>query len=548
MRLYAWDGSTFVRDVSEFSGANELRVMLTQPASNRVVSQSTFNLDDRSADLPELSFGDGLRMEFHLLNFSKEIVASGSTPTFESGPETPGLEFDVLISASEGFAPVGGLYEPQMNVPCEADADRENEFCQTRFDGRGLDTSLHRIGHTSARTEDGRIIYVGGGQVNPATLTNRVPGIQTVFDDVQVFTPGDGYVTNLAYNADTRSIRESDTLSVGRAFPQVTPLGDGEFLVTGGYWVDQNGNATPVRNVDMIDLNAEAGNRVNQLTAASGDPLKMVKARARHTATYLPSLESVLITGGVTRSQSPTDSIEIINLAQRAAGEVATLSAPRMGHETALLGQTGSESRIWVVGGRGDSMARASTEYVTITSDRELSGSQGAPMGVARYDFALQRYPTDDGDLFVAAGGYTSTMEEGRPTESIEFADPAASQTWLGSLTMPVPRGGASAVRLPGDRGGSEVLIAGGRNANARPVGTIQKLSFDGASGGGAPFSSSGIADEMVTSRYEAEVELGSNGRVVLSGGIDGEAALLDTFEYYNPTVRASFASPDSSN
>lgn len=549
--LYAWEEETFSRNVSEFSGAQQVRVSLTQPSSGTVVRSSTHDLSDRSASLPDLGFGEDLRMEFQLLNFSQEIVASGATPTFDSGPDTSGLSFEVLVAEPESFAPVGGLYEPggEDSIPCESNVERDNEYCQSRFDGRGVSGPQHRAGHTAVKTEDGRILYVGGGVVDASTLSSPVPDFDSAFDQIQVFTPSDGYVTNLAYESSRREINEGDTLipdvedERGRAFAEVTPLGDGEFLVTGGYEVDANGNATPVARIELIDLDASAGDRVRRLSAAEGGNLRMKTARARHTATYLPVLDVVVVAGGVTSSQTATDSIEIINLTQRVSSEYGTLSDARFGHEAVRLEETGEGSRIWLVGGRGEGTVRASTEFITIDANRELSVSSGSAMGVSRYNFSLLPFTAEESTYYLAVGGYTSTGANPQPTDSVEVGQPSQSETWLGSLSMQDPRGGAKAVRLPGDRGGAEVIVVGGRNASGRPTGNVEKIAFSGE--GQVPFSVNGLVGQMVTPRYASTVNLASNGQVVLAGGVGEGGAMVNTLEYFVPPPRDSFANQE---
>jgi len=546
--LYAWEEETFNRNVSEFSGAQQVRVSLTQPASGTVVQSSTHDLSDRSASLPDLGFGEALRMEFHLLNFSQEIVASGATPTFDSGPDTSGLRFEVLVAEPESFAPVGGLYEPggDDSIPCESNVERDNEYCQSRFDGRGMSGPQHRAGHTAVKTEDGRILYVGGGALDASTLPSPVPDFDSAFDQIQVFTPSDGYVTNLAYESSRREINEGDTLirdaedERGRAFAEVTPLGDGEFLVTGGYEVDGNGNATPVARIELIDLDASAGNRVRRLSAAEGGNLRMETARARHTATYLPVLDVVVVVGGVTSSQTATDSIEIINLTQRVSSEYGALSDTRFAHEAVRLEESGEGSRIWLVGGRGDGTVRANTEFITIDANRELSVSSGSAMGVSRYNFSLLPFAAEESTYYLAVGGYTSTGANPQPTDSVEVGQPSQSEAWVGSLSMQDPRGGATGVRLPGDRGGSEVVVVGGRGASGRPTGNVEKIAF--SEEGEVPFSMNGLVGQMVTPRYASTVNLASNGQIVLAGGVGEGGAMLNTLEYFVPPPRDSFA------
>ena len=512
--LFGWHNGSFLDSIADYPDAQELEIRVTRPDEGVEVTQDTFSIADGGAQLPELDGGEGLRMDFELRDNTGEVIAFGATPVFETGKEAAYNEFRTLVSATDEFAPVGARF---------ADGDGVQWYGQSRFDGVSLQGSLGRVGHAAHPTRSGDILVVGGARLSGSYEVGEKPDIEHAFNDIQILESGTGHFTELAgeYGVEDGPVGE-DRLQVGRAFHTVTPLGDDRFLVAGGF--DADGQA--ISALELIDLNAEEGNRVQSLNAS------LSQARGMHTATLRTSDDRVVIAGGLgATSDEVRSTIEVVDVDADSVQSGIGMATSRVGHAAVLL-EDGSS--VWLIGGRDSGAILDSTELVTAdgasatsasshTMDRRRLGAAAVHLGAA----ANNRVVIIGG--FVSSSGVTASYEIGNPLLIGEIINGSSfGHTW----EVDHARGASTAVQLPHSR---DLVLLGGQDNNGTPVAQGERFHVDLDEITGPLISIDGEVGSMFERRSGYASSLVSNGRIVIIGGADLSGTELDTAEYFTP-------------
>ena len=546
--MYGWvatgEGGEYVDTLTEYPGADVLKVKLTQPRKQKILSTSQHDIGSGKANISGLTIGEGLRIDFDLVgtqNGRGRRLASGATPIFDLSPGATDLSFHTMLMPPENFAPVSARYKAP-------ESERGWVYEPTSFDGRVSNGKYTgRVGHRTVQTSKGNVLVIGGGHHTTGSPWS-VPSLSDVLGDVQLFEPTNGYTTDISLDPSTvgtsggpkRRPGGADRLSVPRAYHTVTPIGDDEFVVIGGYTIE-DGEPVPTPSIEIIDMRAEPGNRVRPLVNFDEQNVELNVARAFHTATYRPEDEQIVVIGGVGSDgvQNVLRSIEVISLRDEIkATNAGMLDAPRAHHEAVLLGE--ENSPIWVLGGRGmlppeGLGARLSTELVRAT-ESGVAVDPSESMDTARYDFAAARVgPTQ----VVVCGGFTSVEEDqGAPTAECQVGNHQRGQ-WSQSWSMDRPRGGLSMTALTQSR---DLTVLGGRDDSGSTVAKPTRIVY--RSGQSPPYEAEAKQMSMHHTRYAASVTHLKSGLILLAGGIgqvEGSTAPLQDLEYYNPldVVRA---------
>lgn len=530
---YGQSAGEFVGELEDYPGASDVNVQLTQPDRGEVVSDPTSaDLESGELELPEMAFGDGLRLDFDLIDTTQTPairVGFGATPTFDSNPDAEDREYQVQITETEEFAPVGARFASN-------DTERGWSYQEVQFDDRAVDEKfLGRTGHRAVRTESGDALIVGGAAVQ-AAAPDAVPEIQVLHDDIQRFEPGSGYITDLSFDESEGRRRPEDAgrLAIGRAFHTVTPIGDDRYLVAGGF-TGKGAEMQPTGAIEIVDLKADAGARVSQLRTEGGTSLSLNVARGFHTASYRESDHEVVIAGGIDASGEILKSVEVIDLEGLRVSESSELTVPRAKHEALVMGD--AEESVWILGGLTEEEPGVlSTTELLVSQGEGISAQEAGSFPGPRYEMAAARTAAK---IAVVCGGYTAVGDNGAPTKRCQLGNMDRDQ-WGDGWELSWARGGADIVAMTQSK---DMVVLGGRDENGETVRTAAHLSFEGPNAN--PPYVARDAGQTSEERYDPTVTYLSNGYVLLTGGIgssDGGRAPLATFEYYNPAdvVRAT--------
>lgn len=522
VRLYSWtEAGGFAPGVSGIHNAQQVRVRITKPNDRVIIAEEGFSVASGKASLPEVAQGNDLRMEFEVRD-SLGIVATGATPMFSVGESGRSRAFRTMILPVNTFAPVGSMVRSAETG--------EERLVVSRFDGRALDTStgIGRVGHTVNLTESGEILIVGGGQVRAAHKPATLPDLTDTFSDIQLFDPATGYFTELAGDDAARAadMVGQDRLSTHRAFHTVTPLGQDRFLVVGGYTV-RNGTVLQSNSIELIDLKAAPGTRVQSILGVEGSPIRLNQGRGLHTATRRSSDGAVIIAGGMDDG-SALSTMEVIHPSSQNAyveGGLA-MTSPRVGHSAVLMEDGQS---VWIIGGRTNDAVLDSTEIVTRGETGTMSAA-AANLTRPRYAAAVftvkegaESYVLVAGGLTGTTGGATAEYELGRQSLRDFVRDP--------SWNLSLARGGAQIHQLAQSK---DLLLVGGYSAEVEALTQVERLKFQGTTEL-APFS----VDATMGSMYQRRGGFAGigvdNGRYLLIGGFEQGHGVRDDAEYLNP-------------
>lgn len=519
------DGETrFVSGLPSYEGANEVVVSVTQPFDRRVLSSETFSATSGNASLPEVAYGDNLRMEMTVLDSAGQPLAWGGSPLFEFEPGLDRRSFRVQVNEINGFSPVGSVV-----------IDRETQlrkFSQTRFDYRATNNEwLGRAGHTSATLSDGRVLIVGGAQFTPGGAPNAEPNFEEVYDDVQVFDPETGYFTDLSADESSEITGEvgSDRLISGVVHGVLTPVGDDRFILTGGYTLRNDDEVVPSNTIQIIDMNAPAGTRIQRLIDESGSNKVLRNPRAFHSATYRPSDNNIIVAGGM-GAGGETDvlkSVEVIDLDSGEVTPAEDLAQRRAEHTAILMGDT---STVWLVGGRDATTVHSSSEVLTF--DGDISVAEGPELQVARFGHSAIRMSPGSGNLIMVAGGFTEL--DGTPTNRFEVSNiERDSFQGTGGWVMSKARGRATIHELPIS---NDIVVIGGLDAEGSRLADADRLVFQDLVQ--SPPYTPELSQAGPRSHYLGTSTLLGSGHVLLVGGIgvqQGNVVPLDSADYFTP-------------
>lgn len=538
VRLFTWteDGG-FVKGLEDNLFAQEVRVRVTKPDERLILSEEGFLAFDKSASLPEVEQGAGLRMEFDVHD-GLAIVATGSTPIFSMSEAGRSRAFRTMLSPVNAFAPVGSMVRsPQTG---------EEKLVNSRLDGRAMappdeetPLDLGRVGHTAHLTESGEVLIVGGGQVGALHKPATKPQLSLTFNDIQLFDPATGYFTELA--GDEKAIRAGmvgkDRLEESRAFHSVTALGQDRFLVVGGYTI-LGGTVTPTHTIELIDLKAAPGARVQKLYSGEGTRVRLLEPRGMHTATRRSFDGAVVIAGGLggMNGDSASSRVEVIypDLQPPRIESGVQMQAARVGHSAVLMDDGFS---VWLIGGRNENGVLSSTEIIA-SGDLGTVSTPAGNLSTARYGAAVETVQEGGENYILVAGGFRGT--DGSTTSSYELGRQS-----LGDFTsdsgweLKISRGGAQIYKLPQSR---DLVVLGGYLDGGGVAAGVERLKYQG-SDRGARFT----IDDRIRSMYVQRGEFAgvglNNGRYLLVGGFDPDFNLgrvradADYLNVYDPVI-----------
>jgi hypothetical protein len=517
----------FVSGMPLYEGAEMVRIKLTQPSTGRVLGTSTFPLLDNRGLLPELSFGEKLRLDLEVLNGQQIVVASGATPTFDFTSSTPWRSYRLMISPINAFSPVGSLVADP--------ASGTQRLAQSRFDyraftpGSGERNWLGRVGHVAVPLDGGKVLIVGGADPISFPVPGQVPSLRATHADIQIFDPATGYFTDLAADDMSAAVGALgvDRLERSRAYHTVTALGQGRFLVAGG-WTVNAGEMRTVNKIEIIDVNAPAGTRVQTLADLNFSEAILRTQRAMHTATYRVADGSVVIAGGFGRDGEILNTFEVIHVPSGTVGtNPGIMQSGRVGH-SAVLSNDGA--RVWLLGGRTETTVLNTTEVLQYDGQTTASVSS-IPMNRARFGASLLRLSPQGGQDVMVVGGFTSIA--GQATDSYEIGSLQRGAFFSDDgYRIRSARGGAVAVELHHSR---DIVLIGGLDSNGSIVPRAERLVYRGF-GQSVPYEAAEGIGSFHQVRYGASATAVDNGLILVTGGVDAQATTsFDNAEYFNP-------------
>ncbi len=350
-----------------------------------------------------------------------------------------------------------------------------------KFERLGWETRRGRFFQTASALPDGRVLVVGGTELDPGAGVPPFPLSEAEILDLRAGT---------STSVPQTSMRIRHT---------ATTLADGRILIASG----ELAGATEV--FDPATGRFTAGGT-------------LVTARMGHTATRLPSGRVLLVGGlrpelqGFNYRLVPLDSAEEYDPASGSSTAVGSLSTTRFGHAATLL----PDGRVVVAGGT----SRADVE---IYDARTRTFATSGRLLEARED--LQGTLLASGQVLFVGG----SDPQGRSLASSEVYDPATGASRATRGAMAAGREDHTATTLADGR----VLVCGGEDNEAAPGGGDVVLSsaelYDPATDS---FSSAGSF--TVPRDDHAAVRL-ADGRVLLLGGEDSEGRGMPTAELFRP-------------
>lgn len=528
-------GTGFVSGLPGFEGQETVNVSLVQPLDRRTLKRGSFVASSQTGKVPELSFGQNLRLDLEVLNGAGEVIASGSTPRFDYTPEEGDKTFRIQVLGADSVSPVGSVVLDSST--------QERRFTQSRFDYRAMPESsctsddqcgpsatcsgtpqtcktwLGRAGHAMAQLSDGRVIVAGGGDPTPGAATLTLPKYRTMTVDLQIFDPATGYFTEAGFDS-----AGNDRFDQPFVHGTMTAIGDDKFVVAGGFTKQEDG-VMATDGLYLVDMNQPEGSRISAIRGSDGQPSRLKVARGWHAAAYRPSDNAVLFIGGL-GVLGEDDVLPTFEILEVSTGDILgpfNLDEARA-EATALT--MGDGTSIWVLGGRNAEGAMASTEVIAGTES-----SPEADMREARFGHSAIRISTSpNASLAMVIGGYTDF--EGAATGGFEIGGIGRGAFQGGNdWTLSDARGRLMAVELPVSR---DIVVLGGKNAGQN-VDSVERLEFTDLTQA-LPYQAraAGVLDEH---RYQGTALVLSSGKVLLVGGvgsIQGSIAARDSASFYN--------------
>lgn len=522
--VYGWGpdyqgGVGFVQGLPGFVGGNGVQISVVQPLDGKVLGSEVFPVADGTGKVPEVSYGENLRLDFEVTNADGGVVASGASPLFDFDPDLDRLTFRIQVDEVNGFAPYGSIVKDGETG--------ERRYAQSRFDYRATTANqwLGRIGHGVVSMADGTLVVVGGGDPVPGASVSALPDFRSVNSDVQTFEIRTGYFTDIAIDAASNSIVPGDKLFQPVVWPSVTPIGDDKFIVAGGFTL-QGTSPLATDTIQILDMKAEAGSKITRLTKADGAFSQLKVARGRHQAVYRAIDNSVVVTGGlgIVGADDVLDTFEVIKLDTGEVQGPFALQSARVEHTATTMFD---RSTVWVVGGRDKDGVLATTEIIKLDN----TSIADAPLRQARFGHAAVRItPGLAGNLLMVVGGFTDLA--GAATANYEVGGLGKGVFLTGTgWELSVPRGRPSVVELPTS---NDLVVIGGRDGVTDRSGA-DRLKFVDLGATNPYVTESG--GTMTEARYMASANLASNGKVILIGGIgpfSGEVVAVDSAMMYN--------------
>lgn len=529
-------GTGFVGGLPGFTDMQTVNVSLLQPLDRKVLARESFPAMTGQGKVPEVSFGQNLRLDLEVLNGQGQVIASGATPRFDFASADDDMTYRIQVTAVDSCVPVGSVVFDSVT--------QERRFSQSRFDYRAFpktacnsdaecgpsatcsgtpktcNTWLGRAGHATAPLSDGRILIVGGGDPTPGAATLTLPTYRTMTVDVQFFDPKSGYFTEAGYDAS-----QGDRLEKPIIYPTLTPIGDDKFILAGGFTEAAEG-VTPSDAIYIIDARAEPGQRVKRQVGSDGQVERLKIARGWHAANYRPIDNAIVFTGGlgILGESDVLDTFEILSLTTGDVLGPFPMGVARAEHAAVMMGDGAS---LWVLGGRNTTGALASTEVITGTAS-----TADANLRQARFGHGAVRVSTSpNASLVMVVAGYTDA--DGNATGTFEIGGIGrGSFQGAANWTLSEPRGRAVVLELPISK---DIVVLGGRNQTT-DVEKIERLEFSDLTAT-VPYQARD-AGALTEHRYQATGQVLTSGKVLLIGGIgiiSGSMVARDSAAIYNP-------------
>jgi hypothetical protein len=369
--------------------------------------------------------------------------------------------------------------------------------CEVGDFTRGLNMSMPRFIHRTAKLNDGRVLLTGGQSQNaPASV---------ITNTVDAFNPADNSVSPVA------------PMTIRRWSHTATTLADGRVLVTGGRTASTAATGIVLNTAEIYDP-------VTDTWTETAGPMNV--ARRSHTATLLPG-GKVLIAGGgngvSTTTSQPIQSVELFDPATGMFTLVGNMTERRSAHSANVL----DDGTVLIAGGSNGTGTLFPTNTAEIYNPADGSFTPVGPMVTSH----LAQLPGKlrDGRIVWGSSYFndTHTSSGGLITDQSEIYDPVA-RTFTAIAPMFKQRIDIGAQGLLD----GTLLIAGGVTTSPNFPSIFQPTSevYDPAT---MAWKLSGI---MSSGRDEFSGLLLDDGRVMISGGfVSPGAVLLRTVEVYTP-------------
>ncbi len=369
--------------------------------------------------------------------------------------------------------------------------------CEVGDFTRGLNMTVPRFIHRTAKLNDGRVLLTGGQvQNSPASV---------ITNTVDAFNPADNSVSAVA------------PMTIRRWSHTAVTLADGRVLVTGGRTASTSATGVVLATAEIYDP------ATNTWTETAG-PMNV--ARRSHTSTLLPDGKVLIAGGGNGASTTTSQAIQSAEIFDPATGLftlIGNMIERRSAHSAILL----NDGTVLITAGSNGTGTLFPTNTAEIFNPADNSFVPVGPMNFPH----LAQLPGKlrDGRVVQGSSYYndTHTSAGGRITDESEIYDPA-TRTFTPVAPMFKQRIDIGAQGLLD----GTLLIAGGVTTSPNFPSIFQPTSeiFDPAT---LSWKLSGI---MSSGRDEFSGLLLDDGRVVISGGfVSPGAVLLRTVEVYTP-------------
>jgi galactose oxidase-like protein/Kelch motif protein len=310
------------------------------------------------------------------------------------------------------------------------------------------------------------------------------------------------------------------SMSVPRARLTAVTLASGEVLVAGG---------SPEPLAERFVPDASSPENGHFVPTAGG----LRVPRVNHGAVRLGD-GRVLVAGGddaLSADPAPLASAEIFDPATDSFADVASMSVPRSEFTLTRL----PDGRVLAAGGRTDSGDASSTAELfdprtnTWTRVSEANGGNGE-LAIARFAHAAVLLASSN--RVVLAGG---TGVDGEPIQAVEIFDPAsATFTFAGYLAAPASTGIAGAAMIDG-----EAVFLGGRDFHddaSKEAAVVRLLVPTQPATAGIQDLRESIAEPIAVGIPLSDSHTGTE--ILIAGGLDadddplGHAILFDPFGF----------------
>lgn len=396
-----------------------------------------------------------------LLPNGQILVAGGYNAA--SGPIASSQVYDPLFSI-----PMGGIVSPRVTS------------------------------HTASLLSSGQVLVAGGYGPSSAVSSSWIfypSTVNSLLSGIHVLA--NNFVAGPALN-QARYLHTSTTLP------------SGQVLITGGSTSWSRSNA--LNSAELFSPASTSCTFNNGIIRCTPVPAKftltatMVKARYWHTATYIPSINKVLIAGGSTIGTNGlpagTSSAELFDPSNGTFSSTGSMLIDHYGHAATLIHINGAE-KVLITGGWSDA-------HSGITGTSEIydpaSGTFSSGPYMTTYRTFHQATPMADGRVLITGG--LSIGEN--PTTAAEIYNPATNQfSSTGNMTVARSNHTATLTEL----GSGKILIVGGETQNSGPETATAEL-YDPSAG-----TFSATPANLNLARENHTATLLADGRVLLVGG-----------------------------